>query len=388
MLSIKNLTVALFLLFTVSINSFAVNYSLSPKAEISIITCGPGKELYSAFGHSAFRVRDRSRGIDYIFNYGTFDFNKPNFYTNFAKGNLEYFLSIVPTGRFIRNYHADNRWVKAQVLDLTQEQKQQLFDFLRVNALDENKYYIYDYLNDNCSTKINDVINEVLGDKLIYPDNLFSNQNKSYRELMHSYLDDNPWGELGIDLCLGSKIDLVISEEDYLFLPDNIFTLYENTSKKDQQPIIKNTVDIITPQQNNKPESTFLNPFIVFSIISIGLVLMTKKRSNTKNRFIDFGIYFITGVIGVLLLCLWFGTNHTASQWNYNILWAFPTNFIISFVLLKKKRPQWLIRYNQILLVNIGIILILWAFKIQMFPVAIIPILILITLRSISQLKN
>ena len=66
--------------------------SKSPSLQVSLITCGPGEELYSKFGHSALRIRDVSQGFDVIYNYGLFDFNAPNFYLNFVKGKLRYFL--------------------------------------------------------------------------------------------------------------------------------------------------------------------------------------------------------------------------------------------------------------------------------------------------------
>ena len=73
-----------FILLLVSIlqNIQSQEYKLSKQSEISIITVGPGDILYEAFGHSAIRVSDPVIGMDNIFNYGLFDFNQPNFYTN------------------------------------------------------------------------------------------------------------------------------------------------------------------------------------------------------------------------------------------------------------------------------------------------------------------
>ena len=51
--------------------------TLSDKAEISVLTCSPGKELYSLFGHTAIRVHDPEQDLDVVFNYGTFDFDTP-----------------------------------------------------------------------------------------------------------------------------------------------------------------------------------------------------------------------------------------------------------------------------------------------------------------------
>jgi len=119
---------------------------LSPKATVSVVTCGSGNELFSAFGHSAFRIFDPAIGLDKIYNYGTFDFNAPNFYLNFAKGKLIYRLSTTNFNRFFSVYQYENRWVKTQLLNLTAEEVQLMFNFLENNAKPENSDYQYDKL--------------------------------------------------------------------------------------------------------------------------------------------------------------------------------------------------------------------------------------------------
>src|SRR5438309_11141074 len=60
---------------------------------LSLLTCSPGEELYSTFGHSAIRVTDSTTKEDIVYNYGTFDFDEPGFYTKFIRGKLMYYLS-------------------------------------------------------------------------------------------------------------------------------------------------------------------------------------------------------------------------------------------------------------------------------------------------------
>ncbi len=131
---------------------------LSSKAEISLITCGPYQgELYSAFGHSAIRILDPEFNIDYAFNYGVFDFDQPNFYLNFARGRNDYLLAVYNFSDFKGPYLRDNRYIHEQILQLTQDQKQKIFDFLIWNAQSENRTYRYDYFYNNCSSKVRDV---------------------------------------------------------------------------------------------------------------------------------------------------------------------------------------------------------------------------------------
>ncbi len=104
--------------------------TLGQDAEISIITIGPGKQLYDSFGHNAIRVSDPSGGKDLAFNYGTFDFNTPNFYIKFGQGKLPYALSVSTYDDFLRNYIAEKRWVKQQKLDITYGEKIAIFEYL------------------------------------------------------------------------------------------------------------------------------------------------------------------------------------------------------------------------------------------------------------------
>src|SRR5690606_412756 len=45
--------------------------ALSDSAAVSLLTMLPGEEVYSAFGHSAFRIHDPALGLDRTYNFGT-----------------------------------------------------------------------------------------------------------------------------------------------------------------------------------------------------------------------------------------------------------------------------------------------------------------------------
>ena len=92
------------LAFSLSVSHSRAQNHLSAYAEISILTCDAGNELYSTFGHSAIRIKDPSIQVDLIFNYGTFDFETPNFYLKFTRGKLDYMMSISPYRHYIQSY--------------------------------------------------------------------------------------------------------------------------------------------------------------------------------------------------------------------------------------------------------------------------------------------
>ena len=220
---------ALLLFLLVFTKLFYAQINLSVYSEVSIITAGPGQELYEAFGHSAIRIKDPVLQLDLIYNYGMFDFNAPNFYSNFTKGKLIYSLGRYKFEYFLRSYKRDRRWVKQQVLNLTQPERQAFFIFLENNALSKNKNYNYDPYFDNCATKLRDITTSILGDKVILSDKNLD-KNQSFRQLMDKEIPWNTWGSFGINLALGSKLDQKADFTQYMYLPDYVHTIFKNSN--------------------------------------------------------------------------------------------------------------------------------------------------------------
>ncbi len=136
-----------------------------------------------------------------------------------------YQLRAYNFGNFLRGYHQENRWVKGQVLDLSEEQVQQVFDFLEENAKPENRSYKYDFFYDNCSTKLYDVLEQVLGENLVFKSD-FDTADYTHRDLIELYMGHQPWADFGIDLALGADIDRQASSKEYMFLPDYVFEAF------------------------------------------------------------------------------------------------------------------------------------------------------------------
>ena len=150
-------------IFFISFSFSLYSFQLSQNSRISAITIGPSqKDLYSAFGHSGIRVKDDSLGIDYFYNYGVFDFEQPNFYINFLKGKLLYMVNRYNYKGVEDYYILNDRFVKEQILNLNLNQKLEIFQFLETNILSENKYYYYNYIYNNCATKIRDLFQEII----------------------------------------------------------------------------------------------------------------------------------------------------------------------------------------------------------------------------------
>lgn len=377
-------------IFYVFIIIFSFKYSLfaqqplSSDAIISVITCGPGNELYSAFGHSAFRVFDANLEIDKVYNYGTFDFNAPNFYFNFAKGKLTYQLSTTSFTNFMNEYYYEQRWVKLQILNLNQDEVQQVYNFLENNAKPEHKNYRYDFFFNNCSTKIASVLTTAIPKKITFNFNQIQS-HKTFRDLIADYTSENfKWAKFGIDLALGSVIDRKATKIEYSFLPDYMFEQIENgtilTSVGQQQLVKETHLALDAPKRIST--FSFSQPIPVFNFILLIVLWFTYRNYSLEKRskWLDFSLYFITGIVGIVVLLLWFATSHTATYNNFNILWAFAPNTIVAFFMLKSKLAKWIKIYNRFLIMLLFAMLILWIFKVQVYNLALIPLLIALSI--------
>jgi hypothetical protein len=366
----------------------SIAQKLSDRAQISILTIGPGtSELYAAFGHSAIRVTDPEYGYDAAFNYGTFDFNQPNFYLNFAKGYLVYKLSVQDAKALINYYERSNRSVDEQTLNLTQEQKQKVFSYLVKNARPENANYYYDYFYDNCATKIGDVFIEALGDDFRFDESYVDEPGLTIRELTDRYSADwFPWGKLGIDLCLGMPMDKKLTNLQYMYLPDYVaeaFDMAQVNLEGKWTPVVEESSTLFDADNSNH-KGPFFTPKLVFWLAAILIALLSffSLKNNSSLRLLDFAIFLIYGLLGLFLLLLWVATDHAAAAWNLNLLWAWPTHLFAAGLLLKKTKPRWM---NWYLLVTalFGILLILaWPILPQALNQALIPITLIIAIRS------
>ena len=349
--------------FYVLIFSFMFFFSFTIKGddniEFSIITIGPYEdELYSAFGHSGIRYRDKLNNIDLFYNYGIFDFDQPNFYLNFLNGRLLYMVGKYNYQTVENFYINQKRYVKEQVLNLNNSEKIILFNYLEQNIRPENRTYLYNYVYNNCATKIRDILITVYGERITFKK---KSDNKTIRALMDKYLKNNKWGDLGIDICLGLEIDKKASYSEEMFLPEYLFNNLEDSFLDDNVNLISKT-NIIN---SNSPviNKNIFQPkyiFLLFLIICVFLSFRQIKYSLLYIYF-DFTVFFISGVIGVLLIYLWFFTDHLSS-FNYNLIWAFPFNLIFSFLLIfnfKSNLTRWYTIINSAVLFSL---LILWNF--------------------------
>lgn len=372
---------ALMLLFTAMLGAQKI---LSADSKISVLTCSDGEELYSAFGHSAIRVTDTTNNIDWVFNYGTFDFDTPWFYLKFANGNLDYLLSIGEYKHFLAQYFNDDRSVTEQVLNLNLNDRQRLFDALLINYKPENRNYRYDFFYDNCATRIVDMVSEnVQGDVTFKP--VEANKRVSFRALLHHYLYNSPWTETGLAMILGMPADKIATVRESTYLPYFLMQAFDHASYSNSErqsvPLIKEKVKILDfPKLDAVSVWSPALFFWVLLILSFFLIFFANDRI---IRLFDGLLFFATGTVGLLITYLWFISNHSVTGNNLNILWAMPTFLFLAFANHKKKLSVIIMVFNLFCLV---MFLIGWKFIPQAFPTATIPIALLLGTRMIALL--
>ncbi|WP_408038102.1 lipoprotein N-acyltransferase Lnb domain-containing protein [Tenacibaculum amylolyticum] len=379
----KKLRLLAFLLFLTQ-PFFSQNIQLSVYSEISIITSGPGDNLYERFGHTAIRVKDPVLNLDVLYNYGIFDFNDPNFYTNFIKGYMNYKLARYPFHYALKSANQDERWVKQQVLNLTPKEKNEFFYFLENNAKPKNAGYLYDPFFDNCATRPRDIIVEVLKGRFILKEDFIS-KPKSLRTLMNEKIHTNSWGSFGINIALGNRLDKIATAQEYLYLPEYLFSALETSKIKrnntEVNAISKTSILLDFKPKLSKADS--LSPFLVFTILLIIVLIITYSnyKKGKRSRILDFFILFSTGLLGILILFLWFFTNHSTAPKNFNFLWGFAPNLIIAFLIVRNKVGKWIKYYIGLLLLFLILIPFIHVLGVQKFTFPIIPLVLLLLVR-------
>jgi hypothetical protein len=354
-----------------SLGSSAQNDEL----KISLLTCTPGQEIYSLFGHTAIRIQGTVAGqfMDNVYNYGTFEWTD-DFPIKFARGKLLYILSRSPFHAFNHTYILENRGIQEQILDLNPEQAMAILERLEENYLPENREYLYDFFYDNCATRVIDIFQDALGPGLVFT---APTPDSTFRDMIHPYLEDWYWTNLGIDLGLGLPCDKKLEALDDCFLPDYLFDELAQ-AELDEKPLV-GSIEILLESEPEEMQ-TYNQPLLVFaSILLLYLILIAfGTRIPRVVRVADTLFLFFSGIAGLFIALLWFATDHTATANNLNLLWAMPLNLVFPFL---KKGPTRK-KYFTFYMILLALVLLGWKFGPQAFNNNIAPFVAVLLLAS------
>ncbi len=359
---------------------------LSAESEVSMVTILPGDPVYSMFGHSALRVHDPALNVDRLYNYGTFDFGDPFFIPKFAYGHLRYFLSVVPYPAALRAYEQQRRPVIEQTLNLTRAQRTALFRYLQVNARPENRYYQYVFFFDNCSTRVRDALEQALGDAVQFSDR--PHPDATFRHLLDPYAANLPLVDLSFDLALGMPSDRRPTPREAHFLPEYLFAAFEHATVQHSdttRALVARTDTVRWIEGYSSTPTAFDWPRAAGWLLLVLTLGWTGWQATTGHRPGTYGDALLLAGIGCtgLLACfLWFVATYEVTEYNWNLLWAWPTHLIAAAVLLWRPSAYGLRAYFAVTAVGTLIVAAGWMGWPQDLHAAVFPVVLAVGVRT------
>ena len=362
---------------------------ISDSAVVSLITCSPGEEVYSKFGHTAIRVKDKTNNVDVVFNYGIFSFETEHFYYKFIKGETDYQLGIYETNYFLPEYAERNSMVWEQVLNLSSAEKKNLVATLLENYEPQNRVYRYNFVFDNCSTRPRDKITGSVNGYIRYHQ---TSEPATFRRWVGDYVGTDTWLKFGIDLLFGIDADAIASQKNSQFLPEVLMSDFQEAEivslDGKARKLVEKSATVLIDKKPVELHSSFfdflLKPLAVsLFLLALGiLITLLDIKYRKHNKIFDSIILFITGVAGIIAFYLMVFSSHPLVTANLNVLWINPLNLVAAFLI-------WVKPLRKIMFVcgilNLGLLaatLITFSLSIQSFNLAAFPIIVLLMLRS------
>ena len=358
---------------------------LSDSARVSLLTMAPGDRVYSLWGHNALRIADPAAGLDRAYNYGTFSFDQPNFVLRFLSGRLDYILDAGPYALEVAKYRALGRPIVEQTLDLEPETVRALYDLLETNALPQNRSYRYDFLRDNCSTRLLDVLDAALAATGRPPIRLTPPaRGATFRDLVRPYALGHPLVDLGTMMGLGAPMDRVAEPDQAVFLPDALLAALEGATVGGR-PFVARRDTVFWVEGAGDVERAFPWP-VALGWLALGLgvaatVAGRRTPPSRAGRWGDAALLAVVGAAGLVLLLLWTATDHYVTEANAELLWMWPTH-LAAAVAFSRARPGALWRrYAGVAAGATVVVLLGWPFWPEPMHPALVPVALLLAVR-------
>ena len=333
--------------------------------DISLLTCGPGEEVWSYYGHSALRIQDKAHGSDVAVNWGMFSFRQGYFILRFVFGLTDYQIGIYPMSDFMAEYSAEGRWVRQQRLHLSRKEKLKVLHAIEENAQPENRTYRYNFFFDNCTTRAREIVITNIG----YCNTNFKDTDaqSTYREEIHKLNGNHRWARFGNDLLLGYLSDRDLTQREWEFLPDNLSKDFATEGRKDfiNDPsgnaevnhligkdgylmLVDSTCYLIPPTQK-VAEAEVITPTLVFITLAVIIIALSVFEWKRKKNFwvLDTFLLILTGLPGLILFAMLF-SQHPTVQVNFQMLILNPFNLIFAWKTIQKMRQGKLYWYYEV----------------------------------------
>ncbi len=366
----------------------------SDSMQWSVLTCSPGNKVYTLYGHSALRLRQPAHGIDIVFNYGVFDFNTPHFLWRFMLGETDYLVIHLPTAYFMREYEREGRQVVEQQLNLNPIEAERLLAHLEWSIRPEHRTYRYNFLTNNCATKILDDVEECVEGDVVPRMNA---QGVTYRQLLHECTLPFPWTQAGTDLLLGADCDTLLFTRPAAFLPAQLeqyldsAVIWKEDSETRQLVASKN---MLLPASNNATASSAPAPIPsptlagwLFAVFCLGIGMIERKWHRMLWG-IDAILMALQGLIGIFLCFMALCSHHPTVDCNWQILLFNPLPLLCMPWVVSCARKSRFCLYHPL---NVAYLMSFIAISLwipQDFAEIIVPLAFGLALRSASYIYN
>ncbi|MCJ7820262.1 MAG: DUF4105 domain-containing protein [Bacteroidales bacterium] len=320
-------------------------YGSSAKADIAdstdvyLLTCAPGTESYSIYGHTALRIVIRGQNFDRVYNWGIFDFSTPNFAFRFAKGKLDYMVGAYEYNDFLNEYLLEGRSVWSQKIDLTTAEKVKLFELINENLKPENIKYRYDFFFDNCATRIRDIIEKAASDTIIYSE---KTRRNTFRQLIDPNQKVLPWLDFGADFLLGLQADRKASPSEEMFLPmylmENLTTgrIVRNGNPEELLGPLETVIDFTgAAREVSRP---WIPQAVFYAVLLLVVLITFVFGSRYLGLITDIIIYTLFSILSLLMIFTNFFSDHDAMHYNLVILAINPIIPVLLVYILRRKK--------------------------------------------------
>lgn len=320
---------------------------------VSLLTASQGKQIYEKFGHTGIRIHIPSKRFNGVYHYGLFSFDEPYFEYRFVKGETDYMIGLMHYHDFLTMYAVRGSSVRELPLYLTQEEALNLYLALQVNMLPENETYRYSFLYDNCATRPLEIINRSLtGEVRLDTTNI---ELPTYRTLIHKSTQQDKWVTFGLDLILDGEVDENISLPDKPFLPEiteQIFQNYEIERNGVTEKLAGTPKEVLRAREDKAELGmfSFITPlaFAISLLVVVALISIKEIITLRHNKIADTIIFFVCGILGIVIYFLLLFSEHPAVASNINAMWLHPIWLVMIPLIWIRKAQKFLYCYHFI----------------------------------------
>jgi hypothetical protein len=329
--------------------------------EVYLMTMGQGDLIWERFGHNAIGIRNQRSGEDLVYNWGLFSFQEPGFVGRFLRGDLRYWMAPFDAAATTVDYVTSNRSVSIQELNLSPPQRLALLEFVRWNAQEENRFYAYDYFRDNCSTRVRDALDRILGGQLRRESEGITT-DQSYRDHALRLLAEDLIVSTGVDIGLGRPSDRLITAWEEMFIPmrlrDRLRTIRVPDEAGRMVPLVtaeRVVFEAARPAERPTRPARAVPMLVVGAGLAAGLWWLLRRAlsGNPRARRAVLasvaGWSVVMGLLGAALLLLRVATRHEWAWDNTNLFVYNPLWLVLAVLLVVGNRSAPVVRTRDLI---------------------------------------